>query len=279
MITDFREVTAALYRLYQNSGFAMAGAVAFSFIVSLFPFTVFLGAVAAVLGGRELAAEAVALVFAQLPKSVADVIAPQIELVAGESRVGLMTVSGLLALFFATSANETLRAALNGTYRVDETRPYLVCLGLSALFLLLTAIAMLALTWLLVVGPNVVVLWNIPVLTSFFEGSLFSGILRYGLTGLALAVYLLGVHLWLAAGRRRLAEVWPGVLLTIFLMLGLAALYSRYLAFSTYTQFYEGPTQVMVALIFFQAAGIAILLGAELNRGIIELSRMATHTD
>jgi uncharacterized BrkB/YihY/UPF0761 family membrane protein len=34
----------AVYRLYEHSGFSLAGAVAFSFIVSLFPFCIFLGA-------------------------------------------------------------------------------------------------------------------------------------------------------------------------------------------------------------------------------------------
>ena len=34
----YRTVLEAIYRLYAHSGFTMAGAVAFSFVVSLFPF-------------------------------------------------------------------------------------------------------------------------------------------------------------------------------------------------------------------------------------------------
>ena len=271
---QFRELFGAVYRLYQNSGFAMAGAVAFSFIVSLFPFAIFLGALAGMFGSRETAAAAIKQLFTVLPKSVAEVLAPQINQILGESHVGLLTASGLLALFFATNANETLRAALNGAYRVTERRPYLYCLGLSSLFLLLTALAMLVVAWVLVIGPNLVTLVTIPWLGGLLQASFASAAMRYGLAGVILALYLLGVHLWLAAGKRQLADVLPGVLLTIALMLGLAGLYSRYLELSTYTQFYEGPTQVMVALIFFQATGVAILLGAELNRGIIELARM-----
>jgi membrane protein len=269
-----RQILEAVYRVYQNSGFAMAGAVAFSFIVSLFPFCIFLGAVASVIGGRPLAAEAVTQLFAVMPKSVAEVLAPQVEQIMGESRVGLLTVSGLLALFFATSANETLRNALNGAYRVTETRPYIYCLALSALFLLLTAIAMLVVTWVLVVGPNLVHYIKIPALTTLLDSSVLSTLLRFGLAGATLAVYLLGVHLWLASGTRTLSDVWPGVLLTLVLMLALAGLYARYLAISNYTLFYAGLSQIMVALIFFQATGVAILLGAELNRGIMELSHL-----
>jgi membrane protein len=274
MLSDYRQIVAAIYRLYQNSGFSMAGSVAFSFIVSLFPFCIFLGALASVFGGRPLAAQAVAQLFAVMPKGVAEALAPQVEQIMGESRAGLLTLSGLLALFFATNANETLRSALNGAYRITETRPYLYCLSLSALFLLLTALAMLVVTWVLVVGPNIVSYIPIPALTALLDSSALSTTLRYLLAGATLAVYLIGVHLWLAAGERGLADVWPGVLLTIVLMLGLAALYSTYIALGNYAAFYAGLSQIMVALIFFQLTGVAILLGAELNRGIMEFSRI-----
>ncbi len=273
----YRQVVEALYRLYQNSGFAMAGAVAFSFIVSIFPFCIFLGAVASVFGGRELAAQAVERLFTVLPKGVVEALAPQIQQIMNQSQVGLLTLSGALALFFATSANETLRTALNGAYRVTENRPYPLCLGLSALFVLISAIAILALTWVLVVGPKLVEALPLDVTPfgSMLDNSLPSLLLRYLVAGAIVGAYLISVHLWLASGQRSLAEVWPGVLLSMVLMLLLAGLYSRYLEFSDYTRFYAGLSQIMVALIFFQAIAVIILLGAELNRGIIELSNGA----
>ena len=63
----YRTLLEAIYRLYEHSGFAMAGAVAFSFVVSLFPFCIFLGALAGIFGGRELAAQAVEQLFQILP--------------------------------------------------------------------------------------------------------------------------------------------------------------------------------------------------------------------
>ena len=62
-----RTLLESIYRLYEHSGFAMAGAVAFSFVVSLFPFCIFLGAISGVVGGRDLAAKAVAQLFQILP--------------------------------------------------------------------------------------------------------------------------------------------------------------------------------------------------------------------
>lgn len=133
----YRTLLAALYRLYEHSGFAMAGAVAFSFVVSLFPFCIFLGGLAGLFGGRELAAEAITQLFQNLPSDVAKALVPQVEAIMGQTRIDLLTFGGFLAFFFATSAVETLRAALNGAYRVVETRPYPVCLGLSMLLVLI----------------------------------------------------------------------------------------------------------------------------------------------
>ena len=46
IIAQIRAIIAAIHNVYADSGFAMAGAVAFSFVLSLFPFSIFLGAMA-----------------------------------------------------------------------------------------------------------------------------------------------------------------------------------------------------------------------------------------
>ena len=85
---------------------------------------------------------------------------------------------------------------------------------------------------------------------------------------------LLAFHLWLAAGTRRLADVWPGVLVSVVLWILVASLYSYYLDLSDYTRFYAGLSQLMIALIFFQFTAMIIILGAEVNRGIMELKKL-----
>ena len=84
---------------------------------------------------------------------------------------------------------------------------------------------------------------------------------------------LVAYHLWLAAGTRDLADVWPGVLLSIVLWVIAARLFGSWLTISDYSRFYAGLTQIMSALVFFQVSAIIVILGAELNRGIIELTK------
>lgn len=264
----------ALYRLYEHSGFALAGAVAFSFVVSIFPFCIFLGALSGVFGGHQLAEQAIQQLFDILPEPVAKGLAPEIQAVIGTRRIDLLTVSGGLALFFATSAIETMRAALNSAYRVHETRPYPLCLLISMSFVFVSAVSTLVLTWAVVVGPGLAARiepgWAKTLLDSTWLGP---GV-RYLFAGAAIAVQLLAFHMWLAAGHRRLADVWPGITLSIALWLALGAMWSQYLAITNYSFFYAGLSQLMVAMIFFQFTAIIILLGAELNRGIMEYKRM-----
>ena len=282
----FRSIMEALYRLYEHSGFALAGAVAFAFVVSIFPFCIFLGALSGVFGGRELATQAIAQLFDILPRPVAEGLAPEVQAIMGTSRIDLLTVSGFLALFFATSAIETMRTALNSAYRVHETRTYPLCLLISMLFVFVSAVSTLFLTWAVVVGPVLAerfqpewtkhlleTTWVATTLKTF-EAIWLGPVTRYALAGIVISVQLFAFHLWLAAGRRRFQDVWPGIVLSLALWLGIASLWSKYLALTNYSFFYAGLSQLMIAMIFFQFTAIAILLGAEFNRGIMEFKRM-----
>lgn len=269
----------ALYRLYEHSGFALAGAVAFAFVVSIFPFCIFLGALSGIFGGRDLANLAITQLFDILPQPVAQGLAPEIDAIMGRSRIDLLTASGFLALFFATSAIETMRAALNSAYRVHEKRPYPLCLLISMSFVFVSAVSTLVLTWAVVFGPGFVgnaiaSRFHSDWVKSIFDSTWLGPGARYALSGAVIAVQLFAFHLWLAAGKRRIADVWPGILLSIVLWLALAGMWSNYLAITNYSRFYAGLSQLMVAMIFFQFTAIIIILGAEFNRGIMEFKRM-----
>lgn len=269
----FTQVLQAVYRTYEHSGFSMAGAVAFSFVVSIFPFCIFLGAIGSVIGDKALATAAIDQMFQILPSRVAEGLAPEVVNIMGKTRIDLLGLSGLITLFFATSAVETLRAALNGAYRVKETRPYPLCLLLSMFIVLVSAISMLVSAYAVVVGPTLAAQFEPALVKGWLNTSWFAIVSRYALAGMVITAQLIALHLWLAAGQRTLADVWPGVLLSMVLWLASAGLYSRYLDFNDYTRFYAGLSQLMVAMIYFQVTAIIVILGAELNRGILELRK------
>jgi membrane protein len=270
---QLRTVAHAIYELFADSGFSMAGAVAYSFVLSFFPFCIFLGALAGYFGGEALAKQSIDQLFQVLPATVAEAIAPEVQAVMGQSRFGLLTVGALISLFFATSAVESLRAALNVAYRVKEQRSYAWCLMQSAAFVIVSALGMLVLTWGVVVGPALAVRFKPIWLLWLAEPGWVSLIVRYGIVIGAIGALLVAYHLWLTAGQRRLADVWPGVLLSILLWLLAAQLFASWLTISDYSRFYAGLTRIMSALVFFQVSSLIIILGAELNRAIMEIKR------
>ena len=273
LFRQLQTIARAVYELYADSGFSMAGAVAYAFVLSLFPFCIFLGALAGHFGGEALAKAAVAQLFEMAPAPVVDAIAPEVMAVMGQSRLGLLTFGALVALFFATSAIESLRAALNIAYRVKEHRPYPVCVLESSLFVVLSAFGMLALAWGVVVGPQLAASFKPNWMLWLADTGWVAVIARYAIVSSAIGVQLAAYHLWLAAGRRRLAEVWPGVLISIVLWLLAAQLFASWLSISNYSRFYAGLTSIMSALVFFQVSSVIVILGAELNRGLVEVKR------
>jgi membrane protein len=268
---QIKTVIAAVRAVYADSGFAMAGAVAFSFVLSLFPFCIFLGALAGVFGGEERAKEGVRQLFEIVPKPVAEALAPVVMEVMGSTRLDLLTFGAFISMFFATGAIESLRAALNVAYRQKEMRSYAMCLLESTVFVIVSAIGMLVLTWGVVVGPELAARIKPAWLLWLADTGWVPLIVRFAIVIAAIGLQLLAYHLWLAAGHRRLADVWPGVLLSIVLWLVAARLFGSWLTFSNYSRFYAGLTSVMSALVFFQLSAIIILIGAELNRGLMEI--------
>jgi membrane protein len=273
IFSQLRSILRAFYELFADSGFSMAGAVAFSFVLSLFPFCIFLGTLAGYFGGEALAKQAVEQLFELAPAPVVEAIAPEVMRVMGQSRFGLLTFGAVIALFFATSAIESLRAALNVAYRVKERRSYLQCLLESAMFVVLSAAGMLALAWGVVVGPQMASRFKPDWLLWLADTGWVALFARYAIVIAAIGIQLIAYHLWLAAGRRRLSDVWPGVALSIVLWLIAAQVFASWLTISDYSRFYAGLTQIMSALVFFQVSAIIVILGAELNRGIVEVKR------
>ena len=92
-------------------------------------------------------------------------------------------------------------------------------------------------------------------------------LLRYAIAIFLLVFALVLVHKWLPAGRRRLTEIAPGVLVTLALWLTFGGIFGRYLAdFAyTYVSYYAGLASGMIALSFLYAASLAFVFGGEIN--------------
>jgi membrane protein len=99
----FRVLCDAFMRFSQGDGWAIASHIALSILMSLFPFLIFVTALAGFFGSASLADEVheVAHILLQTwPQQVAAPIANEIHNVLTQTRSGLLTISVILAIYF-----------------------------------------------------------------------------------------------------------------------------------------------------------------------------------
>jgi hypothetical protein len=146
-------VAGAFRRFNEDDGWAIASHIALSILTSLFPFLIFVTAIASMFGTKELADEAAHILLESWPEKVATPLAREIHNVLTQTRGGLLTVGIVLAIYFSTSAVEALRVALTRAYELREQRAWWLLRLESALYVLVGALGLLALAFLVVLAP------------------------------------------------------------------------------------------------------------------------------
>jgi membrane protein len=266
----WRIVDDAFDRFNVNEGWAIASHIAMSVLMALFPFLIFVTALAASLfGSRELANETASILLEAWPEVIAEPLHREIHNVMQGLRGDVLTFAVALAIFFASSGIESLRIGLNRAYGVPEARSWWLLRIESILYVVLGAAALLALSFLVVLYP---LLWAtaIQYATVFARFGYVLEFVRIGAAVIVIVVALFIAHWWLAAGQRKLAEIWPGIAVTLILWLAAGVVFGRYLAsFSySYVTYYAGLASVMAALVFLYLVAMIFILGAELNAAI-----------
>ena len=113
----------AFFRFNADDGWAIASHIALSALMSLFPFLIFVTALASfAFGSRELADEVARILLEAWPTQVAAPIAAEIHNVLTTARGGVLTVGVALAIYFSSSGIESVRIGLNRAYGVTEPR-------------------------------------------------------------------------------------------------------------------------------------------------------------
>lgn len=268
----FRQARAvvgdALGHLNDDDGWAMASHVALSVLMAVFPFLIFVAALAGFIGEADLASRVAALLFDTWPDEVAEPIAQDVQNVLNQPHSGLLTVSVAITIYLASNGVEAVRTALNRAYRVKETRSFFFLRAQSLLFVVVGAVASLVFAFLGVLGPLLFdwIARYVPEIEPFQTTFLF---VRLIVTGLMLAVVLVAAHLWLPAGRPPAASLWPGIVITLAFWLLAAWIFGYYLQrFANYAAYYAGLASVVTAIFFMYLVALIMIFGAEFNAAL-----------
>lgn len=276
-------MTAAIYgrafleaarRFNRKNGWVLSSHVAMSMMLALFPFVLFTVALAGALAGA-LSQDAnlddmIELVFGSWPEAVSTPIVNELYAVLESSGTRLMTLGGLLALYFASNGVDAVRVAMTQAYRDEDRRPFWKTRGLCLLFVVLGGAGIMAAAVFEILLPLYV-----HVVTEYFPqlplhvlgGAQISKLL----VALMPVCAVLACHAWLPGHPHGLRQILPGVVLTVLLWAAAGWGFALYVGgFASYSATYAGLAGAMAALIFLYLNAAILILGAEFNGALIK---------
>ena len=104
-----RALLGAVERFSRKGGWVMSSHIAMTMMLALFPFILFIIALAGFLSQDVDTADLVDLVFGAWPDEIAGPIVSELEAVMASSSVQLMTIGGVLTLYFASNGVDAVR--------------------------------------------------------------------------------------------------------------------------------------------------------------------------
>ena len=102
----------------------MSGFIAFSGLLSLFPFLIFAATLIGIMVGSERSEPIIEALFEIAPEHVALTLAPVVEEVLGKQSSEVLTLSALFAIWVASNAVEAFRIAFDRAYAVPDPRNF-----------------------------------------------------------------------------------------------------------------------------------------------------------
>ena len=263
----------SFYRLFADEAIPLAGNIAFRTVFSMFPFLIFLTALAGFFGSNELAEGVVTFLLSVAPAQLVQPLVPEIRSILTVPRTGLLSLSALITIWSAMGGVDSVRVGLNRAYDTRETRNIWWLYVQNVLFVIGSAVFLLIVAMLIVFAPVAIQLIETyaPALRGHF---VTLEQLRYpiGVTLLIFGVLL--CHRILPAKALSVLEILPGVVLTVAAWVVMSSIFSIYLLnFNTFASTYASLSGIFTAMFFVYLAALVLILGGEVNR-VLEVRRI-----
>ena len=273
-LMNFRSLFALfvilLKRLFADEAIPLAGNIAFRMVFSLFPFLIFLTSLAGFFGSAQLANDVIKFLLGVMPSDVVNPLSSEIISILTVPRAGLLSLAALLTVWSAMGGVDSVRVSLNRAYDTPETRAFWRLYVQNVLFVIVTAVMMLAVALLLVALPTLTLAleaWAPHRLQDFASINWW----RLPLAITLLVIGLFAAHRFLPNRRLPLRDIAPGIALTVICWLALAIGFSWYLRnFSSFISTYASLSGLFAAMFFVYLAALVLIFGGEVNRTIMQ---------
>ena len=255
-----REFARDLYRETSDDLLLdFAGSVAFSTFLAVFPFLLFVVALAGLVIDPATLDSLVAQIRAVAPSQVADILEDRLHALTAGSSPGLLTVSGIGAVWSASSAIAALTTALNEAYDVVEGRPFWKTRGLALIVTIGAAVLTVVASAIAIATPaladrlphvlGVAVLW-----------------LRWPVAAAIMMLVVACIYYFLPDVEQEFRFITPGSVVAVVGWILASLGFSQYVQhFGSYEVVYGALGSVIVLMLWMWISALLILVGAEIN--------------
>ncbi|KGX92987.1 ribonuclease yfkH [Pontibacillus halophilus JSM 076056 = DSM 19796] len=254
-----RFVKELIKRFSDHEVAGLSAQLAYFFLLSLFPFMIFLFALVGYLPITQ--EEVLAYVRAYTPSDTLELVTSNLPEAGG----GLLSVGIIGTLWSASNGINAVMRAFNHAYEVDENRPFLLS-RFIAIFLTIAMFIVMIVALLLPVFGKVIG----STLSSYFGVSdEFIAVweaLRW-LTSFLLIFFVLSSLYILAPNHRvHLRQALVGAVFATVAWQVVSLLFSFYVAnFANYSSTYGSLGGIIILMIWFYLTGMIVLIGGEIN--------------
>ena len=256
-------------RALDNAVLDRAATLAYYFLFALFPFIFFLVTLTAYLPLKGATDQLLSRLQALMPRQAFAIVQGHLHDLLNNPRPHLLTLGIVIALWSASSGVDALRAALNLSYDVKESRPLWKTRGVALLLTVIGAVAMLAAVAMMVLGGKAG-FWLANHAGFSRQYLVVWAFLRWPATALVILTTAAVLYYLLPDVKQEFRFITPGSLAGTALWLVSTWAFTQYAEhFGSYNATYGSIGGVIVLMTWLYITGLVFILGGETN-AIIE---------
>lgn len=253
-----------LYNRFKEDELSRLSAeLAYYFLLSLFPFLIFLITLLAYLPLSE--ADVLATITQYAPKESMVLIETTLNQILSKQNGGLLSFGIIATLWSASNGINAIVRALNRAYDVEENRSFLVARGMAVVLTIAMVFVILIALLLPVFGKQIGLFISAIYGLSDEFLSIWNAI-RWLLSGLILFIVFSALYFIAPNKRLQIKYVLPGSLFATVGWIIVSLAFSFYVSnFSNYSGTYGSLGGIIILMIWFYISGMIIVLGGEIN--------------
>ena len=268
-----------LKRLYEKAFdedvMSSAAQVGFYFMFALFPLLLFLVSLFGIVLEKadDMRAQLFVYLRQVMPGSALELVEKTLTEVVQSSSGGKLTFGFLIALWSASAGIDSLRVALNGVYKLKETRPYWKTKGASLLLTLAIALLIFIALGIIFYGSQFLALGLGSVGLPIPSATLLQ-ILSFVVVGIVLTLAFALLYSFVP---NHVPFKWnwisPGAIVAIVLWVLASLAFRLYLHyFNSYAATYGSLGAIIILMLWLYITALAIIIGGAINAILDEFS-------